>query len=110
MSARADRLRDNPFFVLGLPPDSTRSEIERTGQRLLAELALGRQAAATYATPLGPEPRTEERVRAAVAELRNSASRLVHEVWAQLPAGAAPPPSVAWPWPLVERLLGVRRR
>jgi hypothetical protein len=109
MTTSADRLRDNPFVVLGLPPDASRAEIERTGQRLIAELALGRQAAATYATPLGPEVRTEERVRAAVAELRDPARRLVHEAWAQLPPGGAPQ-SLAWPWSLVERLIGVRRR
>jgi hypothetical protein len=110
MTTSTERLRDNPFFVLGLPPDAPRAEIERTGQRLLGELALGREAAATYATPLGPQPRTEERVRAAIAELRDPARRIVHEVWAEVPTGAAPPPPVAWPWSLVERLLGVRRR
>jgi hypothetical protein len=110
MTASADRLRDNPFFVLGLPSDAPRAEIERTAQRLLAELALGRQVASMYATPLGPQPRTADRVRAAAAELRDPAKRLVHEVWAQLPAGAALPPPADWPWPLVEKLLGVRRR
>jgi hypothetical protein len=44
--------------------------------------------AKTYQTPLGPQPRTPELVRAAVAALRDPYRRLVAELWAR----NAPPP------------------
>ncbi|HEY3807828.1 MAG TPA: hypothetical protein VGL61_34830 [Kofleriaceae bacterium] len=73
----------NPFFVLGLPPDTSRIEIEREAQKLLGMLELGFADARTYATPLGPQPRTAEAVRAAVAALRDPYQRLVAELWAR---------------------------
>jgi hypothetical protein len=78
------RLRENPFFVLELPPDATRADVERAGQRLLGELAVGREAARYFATPLGRTERTPERVREAMAELRAPVTRLCHELWAVL--------------------------
>jgi hypothetical protein len=74
---------DNPFFVLGLPPDASRIELEREAQKLLGMLELGFADALTYATPLGPRARTAEHVRAAVAALRDPYQRLVAEVWAR---------------------------
>lgn len=79
------RFVENPFFVLGVAPETSRVEVERAGQRLLAELAISRAAALHYDSPLGPMPRTAELVREALAELRDPARRLVHEVWAQEP-------------------------
>ena len=73
----------NPFFVLGLPPDASRIEVEREAQKLLGMLELGFADALTYATPLGPRPRTPEAVRAAVAALRDPYQRLVAELWAR---------------------------
>jgi hypothetical protein len=85
---------DNPFFVLGLSADASRIEIEREAQKLLGMLELSFADALTYATPLGPQPRTPEAVRAAVAALRDPYRRLVAEVWARnAPARAAEPPS-----------------
>ena len=77
------KLAENPFFVLGLSPDSSRIEVEREAQKLLGMLELGFPAAQTYATPLGPRPRTAEAVRAAVAALRDPYQRLVAELWAR---------------------------
>jgi hypothetical protein len=75
----------NPFFVLALDPLASASgaEIERQGQRLLAELAANLEGARRYATPFGVRARTPELVRAAIAELRGPARRLVHEWWAR---------------------------
>jgi hypothetical protein len=83
---------DNPFFVLGLAPDASRIEIEREAQKLLGMLELEFIDAKSYQTPLGPQPRTPELVRAAVAALRDPYRRLVAEVWAR---NAPPPRSVA---------------
>jgi hypothetical protein len=81
------RWRDNPFYVLGLRPECTAAEVERTGQKLLGLLALGVASSRTYATPFGVASRTADAVRAAMAELRDPDRRLLHEVWARLPAG-----------------------
>jgi len=79
----------NPFFVLGIGPAAPAREVERQGQRLLAELAAGVEAARAYPTPLGTRERTPELVRAAIAELRDPARRLAHEWWARGLAAAA---------------------
>ena len=77
------RIIDNPFFVLGLSCDASRLELEREAQKLLGMLELGFPGALTYATPVGPRPRTAESVRAAVATLRDPYQRLVAELWAR---------------------------
>jgi hypothetical protein len=82
------KIVENPFFVLGISPDASRIEIEREAQKLLGMLELNFAGAQTYATPLGPRPRTAEAVRAAVAALRDPYQRLVAELWAR----HAPPP------------------
>ncbi|MCY1069423.1 hypothetical protein OV090_32075 [Nannocystis sp. RBIL2] len=84
-------LADNPFYVLGLRPDCSRVDVEREGQKLLGMLGLKLKSAATYMSPLGPRPRTEDKVRAAMAALRDHEKRLAHEFWASLPPPAAPP-------------------
>ena len=93
------RLEENPFYVLGLPPGASRAEIEQEGQKLLGMLELGLAGAATYATPFGPVARTPDRVRRALAELREPARRALHELWARAePAAArAAPPPEGWP-------------
>ena len=85
------RLTDNPFHVLAVTPGATRAEIEEAGQKLLAMLALKMSAAAVYPTPLGHAVRSDELVRASLAELRDPAKRLVHELWGQLPADTVAP-------------------
>lgn len=72
----------NPFLVLELAAGASRDELERQGAKLLAMLATG-VGAADYPTPLGPRERTSEMVRAALAELRDPARRLLHEIWAR---------------------------
>ena len=64
-------IAENPFFVLGLLPDASRIEVEREAQKLLGMLELEFAAAQRYDTPVGPQPRTAEAVRAAVAALRD---------------------------------------
>ena len=70
------RITNNPFYVLGLPPECARAEVEREGQKLLGMLKLGLSAARTYHTPLGHFERTSEKVREAMAELRDPDRRL----------------------------------
>lgn len=89
MSDPRRRILQNPFYVLGLPAWASRAEVEREGQKLLGMLALGLSAAGTYESPLGPAPRTPEAVREAMAELRDPERRLVHELWARVPASGA---------------------
>lgn len=77
------RIADNPFYVLGLGPDCSRAEIEREGQKLLGMLELGLSGARHYHTPLGQHERTSDKVRHAMAELRDPERRLGHELWAR---------------------------
>ena len=85
------RIRDNPFYVLGLRPDATRVEIERQGAKLLGMLELKLKSAMTYPTPIGPATRTPDKVRKAMADLRDPERRLGHELWARLdPHGSSP--------------------
>ncbi len=93
-----EKILENPFYVLGLRPAATRAEIEREGQKLLGMLELKLSSAASYATPVGPGERTADKVRRAMAELRDPDRRLEHEMWARLdPAAAAPPPAESAP-------------
>ncbi|MEQ1508283.1 MAG: hypothetical protein ABMB14_38990 [Myxococcota bacterium] len=94
---------ENPFYVLELRPGATPAEIERAGQRLLAMLAVGLDAASAYPSPAGPRPRDADLVRRALEALRDPARRWQHELWAQLPPDELPPASEAlapWPEPL----------
>ena len=97
-----------PFFVLGLSPDASRLEIEREAQKLLGMIGLEFANALTYATPVGPRPRTAETVRAAVAALRDPYQRLVAELWARhapdVTSEAPPEPS-----PHADARRGLRR-
>jgi hypothetical protein len=95
-------IADNPFFVLGLSPEASRIEIERQAQKLLGMLELGFADAQTYGTPVGPQPRTAEAVRAAVAALRDPYRRLVAELWARHAPTSVPEPR-APAAPAVER-------
>jgi hypothetical protein len=111
-----ERLARNPFYVLGLRPSASRAEIEREGQKLLAMLELGLNVP-EYDTPLGKRRRSPEQIREALAELRDPAKRLHHELWARAPAETpaidadpahfdeAPPA-----WTDAEVALGWRRR
>jgi len=89
----ARRIAENPLYVLGLGAGASRIEIERQAQLLLGMLELGFGDASTYATPLGPRPRTADLVRAAAAQLRDPAGRLAAELWLADPDVAAPAPA-----------------
>jgi hypothetical protein len=82
-------IADNPFYVLELSPDCGRAEVEREGRKLLGMLELGLGQAATYPTPLGPQTRTADKVRVAMAQLVDPAARLQLELWARIPADAS---------------------
>lgn len=119
-----ERIRDNPFYVLGLRPDATRQAIERQGTKLLGMLELKLKSAGAYPTPVGRAERTPEKVRSAMAELRDPARRLEHEIWARLDPEALPAapsdvtpgdedlspraPRAADPWPDALAALGWR--
>lgn len=81
------RVVECPFLVLDLPVDASRAEVERTARRLLDEIALGRDSARTYWTPLGRRARSDELVRVAAAQLRDPRARVVHEVVARAAQG-----------------------
>ena len=78
----------NPFFVLELGPDATSMDVERQAKKLLAMLELGLVSAATYASPLGPRPRTVDDVRQARQQLQDPAKRLAFEACATAPKHA----------------------
>jgi hypothetical protein len=82
------RIRDNAFHVLELTPSCSRLDVERQGQKLLAMLELGLAAAVTYPTPVGHGTRDADKVRLAMARLRDPDKRLEDELWARLPADA----------------------
>ena len=76
-----ERVTRNPFYVLECEPKAPRAELERAGQRLLALLAVGGEAARRYAAPLGAFERDDELVRQSVARLRDPRERLLWELW-----------------------------
>lgn len=79
---RLNRHLANPFWILELAVDASAEQVERQGEKLLSMLTLGIADAARYSTPFGPQERTAERVREAIAELRDPNRRLIHEWWA----------------------------
>ena len=104
-------IAENPFYVLGVAPDASRIEIEREAQKLLGMLELEFADAKIYQTPIGPQPRTPEAVRAAVAALRDPFRRLVAELWARnapAPRPATAPPPTPPAHPGLRRALGWR--
>jgi hypothetical protein len=76
--------RNNPFFVLGLNVDASPAEVERAGQRLLGLLTVGSVGIERYVTPLGPATRDADKVRQALAALRDPNERVLHELWADI--------------------------
>jgi hypothetical protein len=107
------RWRQNPFFVLGLSPECSRADVERTGQKLLALLAIESGAAKQWKSPVGPGTRTADAVRAAMAELRDPERRVIHEAWARTFPDAeervkGPKEDPLRPWDEAYRALGWR--
>ncbi len=89
-----ERIAENPFYVLGVSPTASRTELEREGNKLLSMLQLGLKESKVYRSPVGEHLRTEEAVRAAMAELRDPKRRLVHELLASLPTSVTVPKPV----------------
>src|SRR5262249_41615544 len=81
--------RGNPFLLLEISPQASRTEVERAGQRLIALLAVGSASAARYNSPLGPATRDADAVRQALAKLRDPDERAIAELWARV-ADATP--------------------
>ncbi len=98
---------DNPFLVLGVPLSATRLELERAGQKLLAQLTIGATSAMRYDTPLGSRERTADKVRAALAALRDPEQRVLSELTFIGPEDA-PPTDASFAWPLAWRSIGWR--
>jgi hypothetical protein len=100
--------RNNPFFVLDIRTDATLTDVERAGQRLLGLLAVGSATAGIYQTPLGPATRDADRVRQALAILRDPKQRMLQELWANVvPAtGQATDHTGTGPWEGAELALG----
>lgn len=79
--------RNNPFFVLEVPIDAAPGEVEHAGQRLLALIAIGSAGVEHFMTPLGAGRRDADKVRQALAALRNPNERVLHELWANIDVG-----------------------
>jgi hypothetical protein len=96
MGSRTARelVAENPFYVLDLSVTATRTEVERAGQRWLAQLGVGAQAAKFYRTPLGEFERTSDLVRQSLAQLRDPGTRLTFEIWRNEFQSATLEPSV----------------
>ncbi len=105
-------ITQNAFYVLELSSECSVMDVEMAGQKLLAMLEIGMADAKTYSTPMGHQERDAERVRAAMAQLRDPKSRIVHELWAQLPAEPLTQATEApldGPWPEAFKALGWKR-
>jgi hypothetical protein len=100
--------RSNPFFVLDVSPQASRTEVERAGQKLLGVLALGAAGAAHYDTPFGPATRDADAVRRALATLRDPNERVIHELWASVATGVGGEPGApaAQAWEEAARTIG----
>ena len=86
-----DPIVDNPFWVLELTPEATPIEVERQGNRILGMLELDVSSARSHPSPRGPQPRDADKVRSALAVLRDPQQRVVFEAWARLPMRDAAP-------------------
>jgi hypothetical protein len=100
--------RGNPFFILEVSTQASRTEVERAGQKLLGLLALGSASVAHYGTPLGPASRDADSVRQALATLRDPNERMVHELWANIAqsVGGKGSENLGEAWKEAERALG----
>jgi len=80
----------NPFYVLELTAGATPAEVERAGQKLLAMLGVGIEAAERHPVPGGERARDDSDVRWAMAELRDPLRRARWELYYTDPATPLP--------------------
>ena len=105
-----EELADNPFLVLEIAASATHTEVERAGQKLLAQLAISVSSVKSYRTPFGPRERDESKVRMALSVLRDPEQRAFYELWLSdvpaerlvLPGFANALRSVGWRGPCTE--------
>lgn len=88
----------HPFAVLGVPATATRMEVERAGQKLLAQLEIGAASAKEFVVGGQPVERTADMVRAALTALRDPDQRLEAELLALATPTALPPPAGVSAW------------
>jgi len=100
-----EELSNNPFLVLELTASATRIEVERAGQKLLAQLAIGVASVKSYRTPFGVRARDESKVRMALSALRDPEQRVLHELWL---SDLADEPQALEGWPGAFRSIGWR--
>jgi len=100
--------RGNPFFVLDVSTQASRTEVERAGQKLLGLLALGAAGADSYDTPFGSATRDADAVRRALATLRDPHERVMHELWADVATevGGKPNAPATKAWEEAARAIG----
>jgi hypothetical protein len=98
--------RSNPFFVLEVPIDASPSEVERAGQKLLALMAVGSAGVEHYRSPLGIGQRDADKVRQALAALRDPNERVLHELWANIAQDAGEQKERGEGWETAEQALG----
>jgi hypothetical protein len=92
-----EQLADNPFLVLEIAVSASRAEVERAGQKLLAQLTIGVSSVTTYRTPFGLRERDESKVRSALSALRDPEQRAFYELWHSSDAQADQSVLQGWP-------------
>ena len=70
-----------PFWVLGLTPSSSNSDIDKAARDLSSKIKLGFDNAAKFETPLGLFDRDEFLIREAKSKLQSPSDRLKAEFW-----------------------------
>jgi hypothetical protein len=98
---KQEELADNPFLVLEIAASATRMEVERAGQKLLGQLAIGLASVKSYPSPFGLRERDESKVRMALSILRDPEQRALYELWLGDAQAQQPPRLPGWPHALL---------
>lgn len=88
----------HPFAVLAVPATATRMEVERAGQKLLAQLEIGAASAKQFTVGDQQVERTPDLVRAALTALRDPDQRLEAELLALATPVVLPPAAGVSAW------------
>jgi hypothetical protein len=84
--------------VLGVPVSASRMDVERAGQKLLAQLEIGAESAKRFDAGGQQVERTPDLVRAALTTLRDPDQRLEAELLALATVVLLPPPAGVNAW------------